>query len=132
MFEAYKAGLSALKKSQKDTSLEMVEGIVDEMQEAADAQQEISEAMGAPLRGAADDVDEDELERELKDLLEDTTEESLAAKLGNMKVQGIQAVFVEALTALIHTIQSVDRLIDWLIEHLSQWMLDWLRCVVLC
>ncbi|OQV13465.1 putative Charged multivesicular body protein 7 [Hypsibius exemplaris] len=86
VFETYKAGLSALKKTQQDTSLEKIESIVDDIQEAVDIQNEIDEALRSPLRGSGDDVDEDELDRELKDLLEDDATGNLIAELESLKV----------------------------------------------
>jgi hypothetical protein len=69
--------------------LEKIEGIVDDLHEAVDLHNEISEAIGSPLRGAADEVDEDELEQELKDLLEDDVTGNLITELQNLKVAGI-------------------------------------------
>ncbi|XP_055334678.1 charged multivesicular body protein 7-like [Paramacrobiotus metropolitanus] len=85
--EAYKAGLSALKKTQQDTSLEQIEGIVDEIQEAQEIQEEINQAISSPLRATLDAEDE-ELEKELNDLLNDGETEKLIDELEKLKVHG--------------------------------------------
>ena len=87
MFEAYQAGLSALKEAQKDNSIEKVEAVVDDMQEVMDMQNEIAQAISSPVKGM-EDVDENELEKELQDLLKDDDTDDLISQLEKLNVAG--------------------------------------------
>lgn len=78
-----------MKKAQEDTSLEKIEGIVDDMQEAVDVQAEIAGIISSPLKGTEDD--NEALEKELTDLLEDDVTTDLISELEKLHVVGMCA-----------------------------------------
>lgn len=70
VIQAYQAGVSALRLSLKDVTVERAESLVDQIQELCDAQDEVNQTIAGGVPSA--DVDVDELEEELKSLLEET------------------------------------------------------------
>ncbi|XP_030632972.1 charged multivesicular body protein 7 [Chanos chanos] len=69
VMQAYQAGVAALRISLKGVTVERAENLVDQIQELCDTQDEISQAVaGAALDSTAET---DELEEELKSLLEE-------------------------------------------------------------
>ncbi|KAL0979446.1 hypothetical protein UPYG_G00185160 [Umbra pygmaea] len=72
VIQAYQAGVSALRLSLKDVSVEQAESLVDQIQVLCDTQDEVNQTLAS---GAPDyaDVDIDEMENELKSLLEDSS-----------------------------------------------------------
>ncbi|XP_043840896.1 charged multivesicular body protein 7 [Dromiciops gliroides] len=74
VFNAYQAGVGALKLSMKDITVEKAESLVDQIQELCDTQDEVSQTLaGVGINGL--DSDSEELEKELDSLLQDTTKE---------------------------------------------------------
>ncbi|XP_044516745.1 charged multivesicular body protein 7 [Gracilinanus agilis] len=72
VFNAYQAGVGALKLSMKDITVEKAESLVDQIQELCDTQDEVSQTLaGMGINGL--DSDSEELEKELDILLQDTT-----------------------------------------------------------
>ncbi|XP_043392201.1 charged multivesicular body protein 7 isoform X5 [Chelonia mydas] len=75
VFNAYQAGVGALKLSMKDVTVEKAENLVDQIQELCDTQDEVVQALaGMSINGLAE-VDSEELEKELDSLLRDSTKE---------------------------------------------------------
>ncbi|XP_043392202.1 charged multivesicular body protein 7 isoform X6 [Chelonia mydas] len=74
VFNAYQAGVGALKLSMKDVTVEKAENLVDQIQELCDTQDEVVQALaGMSINGL--EVDSEELEKELDSLLRDSTKE---------------------------------------------------------
>ncbi|XP_058864547.1 charged multivesicular body protein 7-like isoform X3 [Acipenser ruthenus] len=72
--QAYQAGVSALRLSLKDVTVERAENLVDQIQELCDAQDEVNQTLAG--LDISTDGDTDELEAELRSILEDTTPDS--------------------------------------------------------
>lgn len=70
VIQAYQAGVSALRLSLKDVTVERAESLVDQIQELCDTQDEVNQTISGGVTGA--DVDMDELEEELKSLLDES------------------------------------------------------------
>lgn len=68
--QAYQAGVSALRLSLKDVTVEGAEKLVDQIQELCDTQDDVTQTLSGGVTGA--DGDMDELEEELKLLLDET------------------------------------------------------------
>ncbi|XP_006263970.2 charged multivesicular body protein 7 isoform X2 [Alligator mississippiensis] len=76
VFNAYQAGVGALKLSMKDVTVEKAENLVDQIQELCDTQDEVAQTLaGVGINGL--EVDTEELEKELDSLLVDSTKETL-------------------------------------------------------
>ncbi|KFZ68738.1 Charged multivesicular body protein 7, partial [Podiceps cristatus] len=74
VFNAYQAGVGALKLSMKDVTVEKAENLVDQIQELCDTQDEVAQTLaGAGINGL--EMDTEELEKELDSLLQDSTKE---------------------------------------------------------
>ncbi|NXN36237.1 CHMP7 protein, partial [Rhinoptilus africanus] len=74
VFNAYQAGVGALKLSMKDVTVEKAENLVDQIQELCDTQDEVSQTLaGMGINGL--ETDTEELEKELDSLLQDSTKE---------------------------------------------------------
>ncbi|XP_072289058.1 charged multivesicular body protein 7 [Eucyclogobius newberryi] len=67
--QAYQAGLSALRLSLKDVTVERAENLVDQIQELCDTQDQVNQALSSGVSGADEDMDA--LEEELKSLLDE-------------------------------------------------------------
>nr|XP_048278255.1 charged multivesicular body protein 7 isoform X2 [Myodes glareolus] len=76
VFNAYQAGVGALKLSMKDVTVEKAESLVDQIQELCDTQDEVSHTLAGGVTNGLD-FDSEELEKELDILLQDTTKEPL-------------------------------------------------------
>ncbi|ELK24058.1 Charged multivesicular body protein 7 [Myotis davidii] len=76
VFNAYQAGVGALKLSMKDVTVEKAESLVDQIQELCDTQDEVSQTLAGGVTNGLD-FDNEELEKELDILLQDTTKEPL-------------------------------------------------------
>ncbi|XP_014817164.1 PREDICTED: charged multivesicular body protein 7 isoform X3 [Calidris pugnax] len=75
VFNAYQAGVGALKLSMKDVTVEKAENLVDQIQELCDTQDEVAQTLaGVGINGLAE-MDTEELEKELDSLLQDSTKE---------------------------------------------------------
>ncbi|XP_064203434.1 charged multivesicular body protein 7 [Anguilla rostrata] len=71
VMQAYQAGVAALRVSLKDVTVERAESLVDQIQELCDSQDEVNQTLaGAALDSSG--VDTDELEEELKSLLDES------------------------------------------------------------
>uniref|UniRef100_G3SXH9 Charged multivesicular body protein 7 n=1 Tax=Loxodonta africana TaxID=9785 RepID=G3SXH9_LOXAF len=77
VFNAYQAGVGALKLSMKDVTVEKAESLVDQIQELCDTQDEVSQTLAGGVTNGPRDFDSEELEKELDVLLQDTTKEPL-------------------------------------------------------
>ncbi|XP_011613791.2 charged multivesicular body protein 7 [Takifugu rubripes] len=76
VIQAYQAGVSALKLSLKDVTVERAENLVDQIQELCDAQDDVNQTLSRGVAGAEGDMDE--LEEELKLLLDETKPDSIS------------------------------------------------------
>ncbi|XP_031156614.1 charged multivesicular body protein 7 [Sander lucioperca] len=76
VIQAYQAGVSALRLSLKDVTVERAESLVDQIQELCDTQDEVNQTISSGVNGA--DADIDELEEELKCLLEESKPDSVS------------------------------------------------------
>ncbi|XP_034768334.2 charged multivesicular body protein 7 isoform X1 [Acipenser ruthenus] len=72
--QAYQAGVSALRLSLKDVTVERAENLVDQIQELCDAQDEVNQTLAGLDISMGGDTDE--LEAELRSILEDATPDS--------------------------------------------------------
>nr|XP_020636000.1 charged multivesicular body protein 7 [Pogona vitticeps] len=76
VFNAYQAGVGALKLSMKDVTVEKAENLVDQIQELCDTQDEVAQTLaGVGINGS--EVDTEELEKELDNLLLDSSKDHL-------------------------------------------------------
>uniref|UniRef100_A0A8D0KGX7 Charged multivesicular body protein 7 n=1 Tax=Salvator merianae TaxID=96440 RepID=A0A8D0KGX7_SALMN len=76
VFSAYQAGVGALKLSMKDVTVEKAENLVDQIKELCDTQDEVTQALsGLGVNGS--EVDTEELEKELDNLLLDSSKDLL-------------------------------------------------------
>uniref|UniRef100_A0AAV2MT31 Charged multivesicular body protein 7 n=1 Tax=Knipowitschia caucasica TaxID=637954 RepID=A0AAV2MT31_KNICA len=69
VIQAYQAGVSALRLSLKDVTVERAESLVDQIQELCDTQDEVNQTLASGV--VSTDEDMDALEEELKSLLEE-------------------------------------------------------------
>ncbi|XP_034451538.1 charged multivesicular body protein 7 [Hippoglossus hippoglossus] len=76
VIQAYQAGVSALRVSLKDVTVERAENLVDQIQELCDTQDEVNQTLSSGVTSADEDMDE--LEEELKSLLEESKPETIA------------------------------------------------------
>uniref|UniRef100_A0A8C9MPM2 Charged multivesicular body protein 7 n=1 Tax=Serinus canaria TaxID=9135 RepID=A0A8C9MPM2_SERCA len=75
VFNAYQAGVGALKLSMKDVTVERAENLVDQIQELCDTQDEVAQTLaGVGINGL--EMDSEELEKELDSLLQDSSKDS--------------------------------------------------------
>uniref|UniRef100_A0A7N8XLB5 Charged multivesicular body protein 7 n=1 Tax=Mastacembelus armatus TaxID=205130 RepID=A0A7N8XLB5_9TELE len=74
VIQAYQAGMSALRLSLKDVTVERAESLVDQIQELCDTQDEVNQTISSGVTSADEDIDE--LEEELKSLLEESKPDS--------------------------------------------------------
>ncbi|XP_072702476.1 charged multivesicular body protein 7 isoform X1 [Ciconia boyciana] len=75
VFNAYQAGVGALKLSMKDVAVEKAENLVDQIPELCDTQDEVAQTLaGVGINGLAE-MDTEELEKELDSLFQDSTKE---------------------------------------------------------
>uniref|UniRef100_A0A8C3E1D0 Charged multivesicular body protein 7 n=1 Tax=Corvus moneduloides TaxID=1196302 RepID=A0A8C3E1D0_CORMO len=76
VFNAYQAGVGALKLSMKDVTVERAENLVDQIQELCDTQDEVAQTLaGVGINGL--EMDTEELEKELDSLLQDSSKDSV-------------------------------------------------------
>lgn len=76
VMQAYQAGVAALRLSLKDVTVERAESLVDQIQELCDTQDEVNQALSTGVTAADEDMDE--LEEELKTLLEESKPDSIS------------------------------------------------------
>ncbi|KAK5871257.1 hypothetical protein PBY51_004149 [Eleginops maclovinus] len=76
VIQAYQAGVSALRLSLKDVTVERAESLVDQIQELCDTQDEVNQTLSSGVTSA--DVDIDELEEELKSLMDESKPDSVS------------------------------------------------------
>ncbi|XP_037536504.1 charged multivesicular body protein 7 [Nematolebias whitei] len=76
VMQAYQAGVSALRLSLKDMSVERAETLVDQIQELCDTQDEVNRTISSGVITADENVDE--LEEELKALLDESKPGSIS------------------------------------------------------
>uniref|UniRef100_A0A3B5MLS8 Charged multivesicular body protein 7 n=1 Tax=Xiphophorus couchianus TaxID=32473 RepID=A0A3B5MLS8_9TELE len=70
VMQAYQAGVSALRMSLKDMTVDRAESLVDQIQELCDTQDEVNQTISSGVTAADEDMDE--LEKELKALLDES------------------------------------------------------------
>ncbi|XP_056141655.1 charged multivesicular body protein 7 [Lampris incognitus] len=70
VIQAYQTGVAAMRLSLKDMTVERAESLVDQIQELCDTQDEVSQVIAGGVPSAGGDTDE--LEEELKSLLEES------------------------------------------------------------
>ncbi|KAL3063003.1 hypothetical protein OYC64_002732 [Pagothenia borchgrevinki] len=75
VIQAYQAGVSALRLSLKDVTVERAESLVDQIQELCDTQDEVNQTISSV---ASADEDIDELEEELKSLIDESKPDSIS------------------------------------------------------
>ncbi|KAJ7994194.1 hypothetical protein DPEC_G00263380 [Dallia pectoralis] len=71
VIQAYQAGVSALRLSLKDVNVEQAESLLDQIQEMCDTQDEINQTLAGGALNSTD-ADTDELEDELRSLMENS------------------------------------------------------------
>ncbi|XP_067377695.1 charged multivesicular body protein 7 isoform X2 [Channa argus] len=76
VMQAYQAGVSALRLSLKDVTVERAENLVDQIQELCDTQDEVNQTISSGVTSTDEDIDE--LEEELKSLLEESKPDSFS------------------------------------------------------
>lgn len=76
VMQAYQAGVAALRLSLKDVTVERAESLVDQIQELCDTQDEVNQTISSGVTIADEDMDE--LEEELKSLLNDSKPDSVS------------------------------------------------------
>ncbi|XP_059192874.1 charged multivesicular body protein 7 [Centropristis striata] len=76
VMQAYQAGVSALRLSLKDVTVERAESLVDQIQELCDTQDEVNQTLSSGVTSADEDMDE--LEEELKSLLDESKPDSIS------------------------------------------------------
>ncbi|GAA6220836.1 charged multivesicular body protein 7 [Lates japonicus] len=76
VMQAYQAGVSALRLSLKDVTVERAESLVDRIQELCDTQDEVNQTISSGVTSTDDDMDE--LEEELKSLLDESKPDSIS------------------------------------------------------
>ncbi|XP_071338384.1 charged multivesicular body protein 7 [Trachinotus anak] len=76
VMQAYQAGVSALRLSLKDATVERAENLVDQIQELCDTQDEVNQTISSGVTSADEDIDE--LEEELKSLLDESKPDSIS------------------------------------------------------
>ncbi|XP_051923992.1 charged multivesicular body protein 7 [Hippocampus zosterae] len=69
VLQAYQAGMASLRHSLKDVTVEGAESLLDQIQELCDKQDEVNQA----ISGAVTTTDDDELEEELRSLLDESS-----------------------------------------------------------
>ncbi|KAF0033536.1 hypothetical protein F2P81_013602 [Scophthalmus maximus] len=75
VMQAYQAGVSALQLSLKDVTVECAENLVDQIQELCDIQDEVNQTISSGVTSGDEDIDE--LEEELKSLLDESKPDSI-------------------------------------------------------
>ncbi|XP_030593499.1 charged multivesicular body protein 7 [Archocentrus centrarchus] len=76
VMQAYQAGVAALRLSLKDVTVERAESLVDQIQELCDTQDEVNQTISSGVTVADEDMDE--LEEELKSLLNESKPDSIS------------------------------------------------------
>ncbi|EHB10261.1 Charged multivesicular body protein 7 [Heterocephalus glaber] len=76
VFNAYQAGVGALKLSLQGVMVEKAESLVDQIQKLCDTKDKVSQSLAGGVTNGLD-FDSEELEKELDILLQDTTKEPL-------------------------------------------------------
>lgn len=74
VLQAYQSGTKALKAMHKPTAVKQAQETMDELSEAAETSKEVTDIISGP--GSIDTSDDDDLERELNDLLKDSDNSS--------------------------------------------------------
>ena len=76
-FSALKSGAGAMKQLQRDTNIDDVDKVMDDINEQSEKMRQVQEALGQPV-GYSADLDEDELDAELAELEAEDLEAELA------------------------------------------------------
>ncbi|XP_028270063.1 charged multivesicular body protein 7 [Parambassis ranga] len=97
VIQAYQAGVSALRLSLKDVTVERAESLVDQIQELCDTQDEVNQTLSGGVSTGAEDMDE--LEEELKTLLDESKPDSISG-LPAVPAHGLQPSHDEVLSSL--------------------------------
>jgi charged multivesicular body protein 4 len=102
-FGALRTGANAMKALSKETSIDDVDAVMDEINDHTDKMRQVQEALGQPT-GMAAEFDEDELEEELAELdaleVEDNLlDAELAAELGEPAMPSVPLPSVPAVSS---------------------------------
>ncbi|KAM4617079.1 charged multivesicular body protein 7 isoform 2-T3 [Polymixia lowei] len=76
VLQAYQTGMAALRLSLKDVTVERAESLVDQIQELCDTQDEVNQTIAGVVPNSDENIDE--LEEELKCLLEDSKVDAIS------------------------------------------------------
>merc|ERR1719337_206742 len=76
-FTALKSGAGAMKQLHRDTNIDEVDKVMDDINEQSEKMRQVQEALGQPV-GYSADLDEDELDAELAELEAEDLEAELA------------------------------------------------------
>ena len=76
-FSALKSGAGAMKQLHRDTNIDDVDKVMDDINEQSEKMRQVQEALGQPV-GYSADLDEDELDAELAELEAEDLEQELA------------------------------------------------------
>nr|XP_046242668.1 charged multivesicular body protein 7 [Scatophagus argus] len=76
VMQAYQAGVAALRLSLKDVTVERAENLVDQIQELCDTQDAVNQTISSGVTSADEDMNE--LEEELKSLLDESKPDSVS------------------------------------------------------
>ena len=76
-FSALKSGAGAMKQLHRDTNIDEVDKVMDDINEQSEKMRQVQEALGQPV-GYSADLDEDELDAELAELEAEDLEAELA------------------------------------------------------
>ncbi|KAL3976144.1 E3 ubiquitin-protein ligase [Sarotherodon galilaeus] len=97
VMQAYQAGVAALRLSLKDVTVERAESLVDQIQELCDTQDEVNQTISSGVTAADEDMDE--LEEELKSLLNESKPDSVSG-LPTVPANNLQPSAVSILSSL--------------------------------
>jgi charged multivesicular body protein 4 len=75
-FDALRSGAGAMKQLHKETNIDEVDKVMDDINEQSEKMRQVQEALGQPV-GYAADMDEDELDAELAELEAEDLEKEL-------------------------------------------------------
>ena len=102
-FSALKSGAGAMKQLHRDTNIDDVDKVMDDINEQSEKMRQVQEALGQPV-GYAADLDEDELDAELAELEAEDLEAELALEeeiaAGEEAVLALQRQTEESFSAL--------------------------------
>ncbi|XP_044052918.1 charged multivesicular body protein 7 isoform X2 [Siniperca chuatsi] len=119
VMQAYQAGVAALRLSLKDVTVERAENLVDQIQELCDTQDEVNQTISSGVTSADEDMDE--LEKELKSLLDESKPDSISG-LPEVPTNGLRPSGEPSLLTSLPAVPSTnwDITTEQLEEELNQ------------